>query len=118
MSHQSQLLSHRIKLIEKNATPQNMEIIYTELSSLSEKESKLETNITEICKLISLIGTYLVKGESTNTTESELIFDTFCTKDFMKLLVKYSSFNKYQINLEIIKTFSFLMINIKNTKYL
>ena len=118
MSHTSQSLSQKIKLIEKHANPKNMEIIYNELKSLSEKESKLEENINEVCKLINLIGTFLVKGESTNTTESQLIFDTFCDKDFMKLLVKYSTFDNYQINLEIIKTFSFLMINIKNTTYL
>ena len=118
MSHQSQSLSHKIKSIEKNATPDNMEIIFQELSSLSENESKLKSNITETCKLISLIGTYLVKGEAINTTESQLIFDTFCAKDFMKLLLKYSSFDIYAINLEIIKTFSFLMINIKNNVYL
>ena len=118
MSHQSQILSQKIKSIEKIANPENMEIIYQELSSLSENESKLKSNIPEICKLINLIGTYLVKGEAINTTESQLIFDTFCAKDFMKLLLKYSSFDIYHINLEIIKTFSFLMINIKNTVYL
>ena len=118
MSHQSQILSQKIKSIEKIANPENMEIVYQELSSLSENESKLKSNIPEICKLINLIGTYLVKGEAINTTESQLIFDTFCAKDFMKLLLKYSSFDIYHINLEIIKTFSFLMINIKNTVYL
>ena len=118
MSHASQSLSHKIKLIEKNATPQNMETIYNELKSLSENEQKLQSNINEVCKLINLIGTYLVKGEGINTTESQLIFDTFCAKDFMKLLLKYSSFDYYEINLEIIKTFSFLMINTKSMTYL
>ena len=118
MSHASQSLSHKIKLIEKNATPKNMETIYNELKSLSENEQKLQSNINEVCKLINLIGTYLVKGEGINTTESQLIFDTFCAKDFMKLLLKYSSFDYYEINLEIIKTFSFLMINTKSMTYL
>ena len=34
-----------------------------------------------------MIVTYLVKGESFNTTESQLIFDTFCDRDFMHLLL-------------------------------
>jgi hypothetical protein len=118
MSHYSQSLSHKIKLIEKDASPKNMEIIYNELKLYSEKESKLESNIEGVCKLINLIGTYLVKGEAFNTTESQLIFDTFCAKDFMNLLLIYSTFEIYEINLEIIKTFSFLMINIKSTTYL
>ena len=118
MSHPSQTLIQKIKLIEKDASSKNMEIIYSELESLSKHESKLKSNINEICKLISLIGTYLVKGEALNTTESQLIFDTFCDKDFMRLLLTYSTFDYYQINLEIIKTFSFLMINIKSTTYL
>ena len=118
MSHYSQSLSHKIKLIEKDASPKNMEIIYNELKLYSEKESKLESNIEGVCKLINLIGTYLVKGEAFNTTESQLIFDTFCAKDFMNLLLTYSTFEIYEINLEIIKTFSFLMINIKSTTYL
>ena len=118
MSHQSQTLSQKIKLIEKNATPENMEFIYKELFIISENVSKLESYKNDICKMINLIGTYLVKGEAINTTESQLIFDIFCAKDFMKLLLKYSSFDIYEINLEIIKTFSFLMINIKNTVYL
>ena len=118
MSHYSQSLSNKIKLIEKDASPKNMEIIYNELKLYSEKESKLESNIEGVCKLINLIGTYLVKGEAFNTTESQLIFDTFCAKDFMNLLLTYSTFEIYEINLEIIKTFSFLMINIKSTTYL
>ena len=118
MSHYSQSLSHKIKLIEKDASPKNMEIIYNELKLYSEKESKLESNIEGVCKLINLIGTYLVKGGAFNTTESQLIFDTFCAKDFMNLLLTYSTFEIYEINLEIIKTFSFLMINIKSTTYL
>ena len=111
-------LSDVIKSLEKNATPENMEIIYKELKSLSNDETKLKKNLTEACNLINLIGTYLVKGEGLNTTESQLIFDTFCDLDFMSILVKFSSFNIYEINLEIINTFSFLMINIKSTTYL
>ena len=113
-----QPLSERIKLIEKNANPKNMEIIYKELVSLANNESKLKKHLKEACKLINLIGTFLVKGEGLNTTESQLIFDTFCDLDFMKILLKYSSFDIYEINLEIITTFSFLMINIKSTTYL
>ena len=118
MAKNEESLADKIKLIEKNATPKNMEIIYKELNSLSKNENNLKKHLKEVCKLINLIGTYLVKGEGLNTTESQLIFDTFCDLDFMKLLLKYSSFDIYQINLEIITTFSFLMINIKSTTYL
>ena len=118
MAKSEESLVDKIKLIEKNATPKNMEIIYKELNYLSKNESNLKKHLKEACKLINLIGTYLVKGEGLNTTESQLIFDTFCDLDFMKLLLNYSSFDIYQINLEIITTFSFLMINIKSTTYL
>jgi hypothetical protein len=118
MSKHEELLSDKIKLIEKKANPKNMETIYKELSSLANNEAKLKKHLKEACKLINLIGTFLVKGEGLNTTESQLIFDTFCDLDFMSLLLKYSSFNYYEINLEIITTFSFLMINIKSKTYL
>ena len=118
MSQNDNKLSELIDILEKNANPNNMEKIYNELKSLSNDEQKLIKNIPQACKLISLIGTFLVKGEGLNTMESQLIFDIFCDLDFMSLLVKYSSFDIYEINLEIINTFSFLMINIKTTHYL
>ena len=118
MAKHEESLADKIKAIEKNANPKNMETIYKELSSLANNDIKLKKNIKEACKLINLIGTFLVKGEGLNTTESQLIFDTFCDLDFMSLLLKYSSFDNYEINLEIITTFSFLMINIKSTVYL
>ena len=118
MSHNDNKLSELIDKLEKNANPNNMETIYNELKSLSNDEQKLLKNIPQACKLINLIGTFLVKGEGLKTMESQLIFDIFCDLDFMSLLVKYSSFDIYEINLEIINTFSFLMINIKTTHYL
>jgi hypothetical protein len=118
MSHIYQSLTQLIKQIEKKATPENMGILYDKLETFYKNESKLNNNLTEVCKLISLVGTYLVKGEAFNTTESQLIFDTFCAKNFMTLFLNLSSLDIYEINLEIIKTFSFLMINIKSTTYL
>ena len=118
MAKHEETLSEKIKSIEKNANPKNMEIIYKELNSLASSETKLKKHLKEACKLINLIGTFLVKGEGLNTTESQLIFDTFCDMDFMSILLKYSSFDYYEINLEIITTFSFLMINIKSKTYL
>lgn len=117
MSQKDQL-AETIKSIEKNANPKNMKIIYKELSALSNSIPKLKKNLAEACKLINLISIFLVKGEGLDTTESQLIFDTFCDLDFMSILVKYSSFDIYEINLEIINTFSFLMINIKSNTYL
>ena len=118
MAQNDNKLSELIEKLEKNANPNNMEIIHKELKLLSKDEQKLIKNIPQACKLINLIGTFLVKGEGLNTMESQLIFDIFCDLDFMSLLVKYSSFDIYEINLEIINTFSFLMINIKTTHYL
>ena len=118
MSKQEETLSDKIKLMEKNANPKNMEIIYKELNALLKNENHLKKHLKETCKLIGLIGTYLVKGEGLNTTESQLIFDTFCDLDFMNILLKFSMLDYYEINLEIITTFSFLMINIKSTTYL
>ena len=118
MAQNDNKLSELIEKLEKNANPNNMEIIHKELELLSKDEQKLIKNIPQACKLINLIGTFLVKGEGLNTMESQLIFDIFCDLDFMSLLVKYSSFDIYEINLEIINTFSFLMINIKTTHYL
>jgi len=118
MAQNDNKLSELIEKLEKNANPNNMEIIHKELELLSKDEQKLIKNIPQACKLINLIGTFLVKGEGLNTMESQLIFDIFCDLDFMSLLVKYSSFDVYEINLEIINTFSFLMINIKTIHYL
>ena len=118
MAKPEETLSDKIKSMEKNANPKNMEIIYKELASLLKNENLLKKNLKETCKLIGLIGTYLVKGEGLNTTESQLIFDTFCDLDFMNILLKFSMLDYYEINLEIITTFSFLMINIKSTTYL
>lgn len=118
MAKHEEALSEKIKAIEKNANPKNMEFIYKELNSLSNNDGKVKKYLKESCKLIRLIGTYLVKGEGLNTTESQLIFDTFCDLDFMSLLLKYSNFDIYEINLEIITTFSFLMINIQSKTYL
>ena len=118
MAKQEETLSDKIKLIEKNANPKNMETIYKELNALLKNENNLKKHLKETCKLIGLIGTFLVKGEGLNTTESQLIFDTFCDLDFMNLLLKFSMLDYYEINLEIITTFSFLMINVKSTTYL
>ena len=118
MAQNDNKLSELIEKLEKNANPNNMETIHKELELLSKDEQKLIKNIPQACKLINLIGTFLVKGGGLNTMESQLIFDIFCDLDFMSLLVKYSSFDIYEINLEIINTFSFLMINIKTTHYL
>ena len=118
MAKNEESLVDKIKLIEKNATPKNMEIIYKELNFLSKNDNNLKKHLKEACKLINLIGKFFGKEEDSNTKENQFIFDTFCDLDFMKLLLKYYQFDIYQINLEIITTFSFLMVNIKSTIYL
>ena len=112
-------MSHGMALITKledKGTPinsQNLILIKTELDYIQKDINKLKKSLNEVCKLIHLIGIYLIKGESLNTTEGLQVFDTFCGLNIMTDLLKLSSYDNYKINLQIIQTFSFILINIK-----
>ena len=106
MSHTSQSLLQTIKLIEKSAKPEYMEMIYSELDFYSKNEQKLKLNLNEVCKLINMIGTYLVKGESFNTTESQLIFDSFLMTNIKSTTYLYYFFSKNLLNRIINKDYS------------
>ena len=105
-----------IKTIQNNPTSQNLELIYNDLLYF-QSNSNIEKFKNDICELINTTGNYLIVFEKQNN-ESENIFDTFCCLDFMSEFVKLSSYGIYEIDLQLIKTLSILLINIKNKTFL
>ena len=110
MSHGKDL----IKEIKKEPNANNLKRIYLELSYIQKDQDKLKESLDIICELINLVGKFLVFEENNKKTKILNIFDTFCEFDFMSIFTKLSSYDNYKINLELINTFSFLMINMKD----
>ena len=112
MSHGMALIS---QLESKGASinSHNLTLIKKELDYIQRDINKLKKSLNEVCRLINLIGVYLIKGENSNTTEGLQVFDTFCALNIMSDLLKLTSYENYKINLQIIQTFSFILINIK-----
>ena len=102
-----------IKQIKDDVNSNNLELIYNEFQYI-EKCEEVPKSIDIICSLINIVGNYLVSAEKQNRPEDYAIFDTFCCLDFMSQFLKLSTFDFYKINLQLIKTLSFLLINIKN----
>ena len=103
-----------INEIRNKTNSNNLRKIHSELEYIQNDIDKLEKSIDTICELINLVGHFLVLGESQKNIEGWNIFDAFGELDFMSEFTKLSSYENYKINLEIINTFSFLMINIKD----
>lgn len=103
-----------INEIRNKVNSNNLRKIYSELEYIQNDIEKLEKSIEIVCELINLVGHFLVLGESQKNIEGWNIFDAFVELDFMSEFTKLSSYENYKINLEIINTFSFLMINIKD----
>ena len=103
-----------INEIRNKANSNNLRKIYSELEYIQNDIEKLEKSIEIVCELINLVGHFLVLGESQKNIDGWNIFDAFVELDFMSEFTKLSSYENYKINLEIINTFSFLMINIKD----
>jgi len=103
-----------INEIKNKPNSNNLRKIHSELEYIQNDIDKLEKSIDTICELINLVGHFLVLGESQKNIEGWNIFDAFGELDFMSEFTKLSSYENYKINLEIINTFSFLMINIKD----
>jgi hypothetical protein len=103
-----------INEIRNKASSNNLRKIYSELEYIQNDIDKLEKSIEIVCELINLVGHFLVLGENQKNIEGWNIFDAFGEVDFMSEFTKLSSYENYKINLEIINTFSFLMINIKD----
>ena len=110
MSYHGQKL---IKQIKDEVNCNNLELIYNEFQYI-EKSEEVPKSIDIICQLINIVGNYLVTSEKQNRPEDFAVFDTFCCLDFMSQFLKLSTYDYYKINLQLIKTLSFLLINIKN----
>ena len=104
-----------IQEIKDKPSSNNLRKIYVEFKYLQEDYDRLKKSIDIICELINLTGKYLIFEENKKKKEKGIsIFDTFAELDFMSEFTKLSSYDNYKINLELINTFSFLMINIKD----
>ena len=114
MSYHGQKL---INIIKDQVSSINLELIRSEFQYI-EESNKIESSSDIICQLISIVANYLVSAESQKIPEEFAIFDTFCFSDFMSEFLKLSSYDLYKIDLQLIKTFSFLLVNIKNKPWL
>ena len=102
-----------IKNIKDKVNSNNLAKIYDELIYI-QKSEKFTKSVDIICTLIEIIGNYLVTAEKQNTPEDLAVFDTFYDLGFMSEFLKLSNHDIYNINLQLIKTLSFLLVNIKN----
>ena len=110
MSYHGEML---IKQVKETVNSNNLELIYNEFKYI-EESNQIKQSIDIICSLINIVGNYLVSAEKKNRPEDLTIFDTFCCNDFMSEFLQLSTYKYYKINLQLIKTLSFLLINIKN----
>ena len=110
MSHHGKRL---IKKIKDTVNSNNLEKIYNELIYI-QNSGKFAKSVDIICTLIEIIGSYLVTAEKQNSPEDLVVFDTFYNLGFMSEFLNLSNQDNYKINLQLIKTLSFLLINIKN----
>ena len=110
MSHGEDL----IKEIKNKPNGNNLRKIYSELEYLQSDIYILQNSLKEVCDLINLIGKFLIFEENQKNNNNSNIFDTFAELDFMSEFTKLSSYDNYKINLELINTFSFLMVNMKD----
>ena len=102
-----------IKNIKDTVNSNNLAKIYDELIYI-QNSGKFAKSVDIICTLIEIIGSYLVTAEKQKTSEDLVVFDTFYNLGFMSEFLKLSNHDIYKINLQLIKTLSFLLINIKN----
>ena len=102
-----------IKQIKDQINSDNLEKIYNEFNYIQESDD-IKNSEDIICQLINIVGNYLVSAEKQNRPEDYAIFDAFCCFDFMSKFLQLSSYDSYLIDLQLIKSLSFLLINIKN----
>ena len=95
--------------INKEITSLNLLEIYNKLQTYSKKISIAKENKGLICELINLSIEFLLKSDNYPD-----VFDAYCSFNFMNYYLILSNYNIYLINLQIIKSLSFLLINIKN----
>ena len=99
----------QLKQIGKEVTSENLLEIYNQLKLLGTDKQTAKKYKSQICNLISLSLDYLLKSDNYPD-----VFDTFCSLNFMNEYISLSDLNIYSINLEIIKSFSFILINLQN----
>ena len=87
------------------------EIIKKE-SEKNKKKIFFENNKEIIIQIIQIIEDFLIYDDN---NENKLdIFEIFCEKNILKYLVELSNSHSRDINLQIIKTISVLVLNLKN----
>ena len=97
------------KINKDNITPQNLLKIYDELITISKNYNKTNKYKNAICELISISIEFLLKSGNESG-----VFDAFCSFNFMNEYLTLSKYNIYLIDLQIIKSFCFLLVNIQN----
>ena len=102
-----------IQQIKDDVSSQNLILINNELQYIRDTD-QMQKSLDIICSLINIVGNYLVTAEKQNRPDDYAIFDTFCCLDFMSQFLELSNYDEYKINLQLIKTLSFLLINIKS----
>lgn len=84
--------------------------MYTQLTLLLKNEN-IDEHVREINNIIEIAGNYLLYGEKNN----EPFFDVFCELKFMnEYLYLVDKVKNQEINLQIVKTFAFLIPNLKD----
>lgn len=94
-------------------TPENFKILYDELR-LMRNSSYLDKHENQCKEVIQLIIEYLIYGDKNDSHSSTSIFDLFCEYNFMNEFIHLASLNNRAINLQIIKSFSVLILNLTN----
>jgi len=82
------------------------------------KSGYIEKNEKQCFEVVSLIVEYLIYGDKNDSQIFEyfnfFIFSVFCEYNFMGEYIYLSSQNNFKMHLEIIKSFSILILNLSN----
>ena len=100
---------NRLSKIKTDITSKNLLEIYNQLKSYSKKISYVNNNKGLICELINLSIEFLLKSDNYPD-----VFDAYCSFNFMNEYLILSNYNIYLINLQIIKSLGFLLVNLTN----
>ena len=100
---------NRLSKIKTDITSKNLLEIYNQLKSYSKKITYVNNNKGLICELINLSIEFLLKSDNYPD-----VFDAYCSFNFMNEYLILSNYNIYLINLQIIKSLGFLLVNLTN----
>ena len=87
----------------------NLKILYEELRNMR-KSGYIEKNEKQCIEVVSLIVEYLCYGDKNDPQ----IFDVFCEYNFMGEFIYLSTQNNRKMHLEVIRSFSILILNMNN----